>query len=138
MFCHHRRRAMIDEQAWDKRPEGEHGLFAGRCAGVYRATARASDGMEIHRVIHYAAGIVLEMNFNGITDAHAEEWAWDLSIECPIGEGRAIRELTDDFHCFEVNAHVGRAAAANRAGQVGRVARDVSPCSWRACCRGWG
>ena len=65
------------------------------------------------------------MDFDGIADAHAEEGSGDLVIECPIGVGGAICELTYDFGRFEIDAYYLWFAIANGGGDLCRVTDDV-------------
>src|SRR5262245_33172556 len=82
--------------------------------------------MEINGMGHRAAWVILEMNFNSITNAHAEERTRDFAIERPVGESGAVCELPDHFHSFKIDPHIGGSAVTNWTWEINRIAGNIS------------
>ncbi len=129
-------RAVIHEQTGVERFGSENGFLTGFGLGHNRAAARTGDCVKVYRVVHGAGHAVLHVDFDGVTDAHAEEWTRDKIVERPVGVGGAVGKLTDDFSRFEVDAHNLWFAVANGTGQVARLADDVCAGVIRFLCNG--
>ena len=69
----HRHGAVIDVQAGIDGREFEAARLAGRRVGRLGAAAGAGDRVEVDVVHHDAVVMVLEMHFDGVADAHADE-----------------------------------------------------------------
>ena len=124
VLCRHRHGAVIDITARVDRREFEAARFAGRRVGRLGAAAGAGDRVEVDIVHHDAVVMVLEMHFDGVADAHADERPRHLLIEGPVAIGRAIGEIARHLDGFKVDLDAPRPPAANRWWQIGRIAHD--------------
>ena len=120
----HRRGAMVDVDAGHQRLELDHLLMAGIDLRGCCAAAGSGRRMEIHRVDHAAVGGILEVHFNRVADAHAQERSRHFAVERPVAKRRAFREPAFQLDGDQINADGLRRALANGRRQVGRFARD--------------
>jgi hypothetical protein len=104
--------------------ELEAARFARFGIGRFRAAARAGHRVEVDIVHHGAVVVVLELDLDGVADAHAHERAGDLVVEGPVAIGGAVGELAGDLGGFQIDLDALRTARADRRRQVGRVAHD--------------
>src|SRR5262249_17178475 len=87
--------------------------------------ARASGGMEIDRVIHEAGLVVFEMDLNRVADAHADEGAGDLAVECPEIVAGLVVQLPFELDGLQVDPDDLRWPGADGRRQIGRIAHDL-------------
>src|SRR5262249_45654091 len=87
--------------------------------------AWTSGGVEIDRMIHEAGLVVFEMDLNRVADAHADEGAGYLAIECPEIVGDLVVQLPFELDGLQVDPDDLRWPGADGRRQVGRVAHDL-------------
>jgi len=65
------------------------------------------------------------VDLDPIADSHPQKRPRNLSIECPKPKGGSLGEPAFELDCYQIDAHRLRLAPLDRAGQVGRLARNV-------------
>src|SRR5262245_34171799 len=122
---HAGRGAVINEQTRNKRFERDHLLLSRLGLREFGAAARTGGGVEIDRVIHEAGLVVLEMDLNRVADAHADEGARHLAVECPEIVGDLIVQLPLELDRLQVDPDDLWWTGANGRRQIGRIAHDL-------------
>src|SRR4051812_25068180 len=99
------RRAVIDEHAGDKSLEC-HDLFLARPRlREVRSTTWTGGAVEVHRVIHEAVVVVLEMYLDRVADTHADEGPGYLPVERPEIVGDLIVQLSLQLDGLQVDSY---------------------------------
>src|SRR5215469_11901842 len=122
---HAGRRAVINEQTRNKCFERDHLLLSRLGLREFGAAARTGGGMEIDRVIHEAGLVVFEMDLNRVADAHADEGAGYLAVECPEIVAGLIVQLPFELDRLQVDPDDLRWPGADRRRQISRIAHDL-------------
>src|SRR5262245_55862716 len=85
--------------------------MAGRRERAGRAAARTRHGVQVDVVRHLVVLVVLEIELDGVTLAHANELAGHGAAEGPERVANALGDLHLDLAHLEVDADLGRSLA---------------------------
>src|SRR5690606_26353995 len=114
-------RRSSDLQRLEGKALGVTGCYLGHCG----TTARASHGMEVHRVDMRAVLGVLQVDVDGIAYAHPQHRARDSVVEGPELVAGAVTQPAFHLGGFQVEGDRLRSALAHRLAHLSRVLGQI-------------
>ena len=117
--------AVIDVEAGVERLEGDGLLLSGRRARGAGAAARPGRRVEVDVVHHRAVFVVLQVHFDVVADANANERTGDPPVEGPESVSGIAVETRLQLHGLEIDAHLFGPGSLDRRRKVGRIMGDV-------------
>ena len=93
---------MIHVEPGIQRLEAERLSLPGRRLRHHGPTPRARHRVQVDRVDHAAALMVLEVQLDGVAQTHTQKRPGDLAVERPVVVRRLVREPADELHGLQV------------------------------------
>ena len=118
VFGNHWRRAVVHVKARHQRFPGHRFFRAGLHLQHRRAAARAGRGVKVDRMHHRAVAGILQMNVDGVADAHADERPRHFAVEGPVAKRGRFSEAAFHLRRQKIDAHRLRVALCQRRRQI--------------------
>ena len=114
VHAHWGRGTVINVQTWIECGERKSRAMAWRRKRGGRPTAGASHGMQVDIVGHFAAGVVVEMEFDQVPLADPNEFPWHLAAKGPEGIVYPRIQVLHDFTHLDLDDDLGRIIPRDR------------------------